>query len=350
MHMMTAIDPDFYSPPLKETWKGRDDGDDPMVKRWHQHIQLVNILEDDLPESSVKAHALIGFACDEGVMRNGGRAGAKDGPLCFRQACGNLPVHFEASSTLLDFGDVICDSEFMEDAQNTLALIVEFALRKGYQPVVIGGGHEVSYGHYKGLRKSVPWHENIGIINFDAHFDLCEPIDSSTHSGTAFFQISTDCEFAGKAFQYLPIGIQQNSNTRQLYHNASMLGVDHIPSTNFCVSHKREILQRLDDFIAGCDHIYLTIDMDVFSSSVSPGVSAPAFCGLFPDALFFDCLEKISSCGKLISMDVAEYNPVYDSDHRTAKLAAAIVFSVLSTQAYQNSTLETAIPQHKSLT
>jgi len=329
---MTEVNPAFYSNTLHGTWKGRTDGEDPAVQRWHQRLITVNLMEERMPvaPSGQKSIALIGFACDEGVLRNGGRVGAKDGPLCFRQACGNLPVHFDEETLFVDLGDIICETEAMEEAQAELSNLVELALYYGYQPLVIGGGHEVSYGHYTGICKHIPEADTIGIINFDAHFDLRNPSGKLSNSGTAFFQIAEDCQSERKAFQYLAIGIQQNSNTRQLYQTAEELGAKYIPANSFSSTYGREVFSTIENFIRDNTHIYLTIDLDVFASSAAPGVSAPAYSGLFPDPFFFKCLQLIINSKKIISMDIAEYNPIYDPEHITAKLAAALAFNLIS--------------------
>src|SRR3546814_12115303 len=55
---------------LMNDWHGRVDSvDDPEAFRWHQVVRAVE------PDSAAGI-ALIGFACDEGVRRNGGRQGA----------------------------------------------------------------------------------------------------------------------------------------------------------------------------------------------------------------------------------------------------------------------------------
>jgi formiminoglutamase len=331
---MTEVNPDFYSSTLSGTWKGRTDGADLDVQRWHQRLITVNLLEERMPVAPLgrKSIALIGFACDEGVLRNGGRVGAKDGPLCFRQACGNLPVHMDESSLFVDLGDICCETEAMEEAQSELANLVELALYYGYHPLVIGGGHEVSYGHYAGICKHISERAKLGIINFDAHFDLRDPSGSLTNSGTGFFQIADECGNDSKPFSYLALGIQQNSNTRRLYKAAEEFGAEYISANRFSVIYSQEVLSKIERFIRDNTHIYLTIDLDVFAASVAPGVSAPAYSGIFPDPFFFKCLQLIIDSNKIISMDIAEYNPIYDPEHITAKLAAALAFNLLSKQ------------------
>lgn len=336
---MIDLNPAFYSKTPDGIWNGRNDGDHLAVQRWHQRIIPIDLRYQDIPllSKSQQGIALIGFACDEGVRRNGGRTGAKEGSAHFRKASCNLPVQFEEDELFIDLGDIICENEAMEEAQQALALVVSQALKMGYRPMVIGGGHEVAYGHYSGInnyrRESGTAgvdESNLGIINFDAHFDLREPAESGTNSGTGFFQIAHECKLQNREFRYLPVGIQRNSNTVHLFNTAKELGVKYITAEQFQPLMQQELILQLEEFIAGSACIYLTICMDVFSSSVAPGVSAPAYSGLFPDPFFFDFLNRIMASGKVISMDIAELNPAYDNEQRTAKLAAALAFSMIT--------------------
>ena len=61
-------------------WQGRIDAEEngPSL-RWHQQVQ-------PFAAASQGGVALIGFAVDEGVRRNGGRVGAAQGPQAIRQA------------------------------------------------------------------------------------------------------------------------------------------------------------------------------------------------------------------------------------------------------------------------
>lgn len=70
--------------------------------------------------------------------------------------------------------------------------------------------------------------------------------------------------------------------------------------------------------------------MDVFAAPYAPGVSAPAYNGIRPDTVFFDCLENLFKTGRIVSLDIAELNPRMDIDNRTARLAATIVFNAVT--------------------
>lgn len=325
------INPLFYKPTAAGTWTGRNDGNEPDVQRWHQRVMTIDLLAEDLPDlSDKKGIALIGFACDEGVRRNGGRTGAKEGPLQIRKACGSLPVHFDEDIVLVDLGDISCDNGEMDQAQLALSAMIRYVLNSGFRPLVIGGGHEVAYGHYKGIKDYLGPEEQIGMINFDAHFDMRRSNENGYHSGTGFLQIANDCQMDQQEFRYLPIGIQQNSNTKQLFELAAALHVDYIGAEQFMPLLQEELLQKIKQFIDTSPAIYLTICMDVFSSAVAPGVSAAAYSGLFPDPFFFLCLQTVLDSGKVISSDIAECNPSYDINHCTAKLAAALAFKMVA--------------------
>ena len=74
-----------------------------------------------------------------------------------------------ASQNIIDLGDVSCPDGDLESSQKSLARVVQEVVSQEAFPLVLGGGHETAWGHYLGLSK---YHGKLGIINFDAHFDL----------------------------------------------------------------------------------------------------------------------------------------------------------------------------------
>lgn len=269
-----------------------------------------------------KKIALICYACDEGVRRNNGRVGAQGGPEAIRKW---LPKSLD----LVDYGTVFCHGNDMESAQEALGIQVARAIKEGYIPLVIGGGHDVAYGHYLGLHQALKG--KLGIINFDAHFDL-RPFDKGGNSGTPFHQISALCLADGREFHYLPIGIRASSNAEQLFATAERLGVHYIPMDRCHAGEIEAIKQQLSLFMAAVDHVYLSIDLDGFSSAYAPGVSAASPDGFTP-AFVFELLDHIIAGGKLRSCDLAEMNPVYDEEERTARLAASLIERIMGLMA-----------------
>lgn len=318
------IDPNFYTPANEGTWFARIDGFDENQLRWHQSIEPIDIRR--LPQSSgAKNIAFLGFASDEGVKRNKGRIGAAKAPERIRRLCSSLP-NIEGT-TLFDAGDILCYEENLEKAQRQLAIAVDKLIKHGYTPLLLGGGHEIVFGHYSGVKKSFP-SDKVGIISFDAHFDLRKPDSKGVNSGTGFWQIAE--ESGNKNLDYLAIGIQKAGNTRELFETADQLNVSYIFDTEFNPTQIDYIRQKIAGFCDQVDKLYLTIDMDAFSSAYAPGVSASNPKGLAPDFIFDSCLKGIFSTGKVVSIDVAEVNPNFDLDNRTSKLAARLIFDMLN--------------------
>jgi formiminoglutamase len=322
------IDPLYYQSIDQRSWEGRRDGETESHLRWHQVVRTINLARDG--ESLWNgAHVLLGFCCDEGVGRNQGRVGAADGPGAIRKVLRNLPVHH--NNPLFDGGNVVCEDGNLERVQEVLADAVALIVRDGGFPIVLGGGHEVTYGHFKGLYQYYGKDRTIGIINFDAHFDLRVPVEGRPTSGTGFYQIAQDLHAGEREMAYLAIGIQQISNTRVLFNTATELGVEYILADELRMGAGISgHLHRIDAFIEQCDVVYLTVDLDVFAAAYAPGVSATAFSGIIPEDIFFRLFHRILDSGKLVSMDIAELNPRYDLDDRTAKLAADLIFKLLS--------------------
>ena len=197
-------------------WTGRIDPE-PDSPRWHQRIRA-------LSEDSQPGLALLGFACDEGVRRNHGRVGAAGGPQALRKALANLAWHRQAPA--YDAGDVACEDGDLEGAQARLGRNVCALLDAGHLPIVLGGGHEVAFGSWSGLAEHLSGQAapRIGIVNFDAHFDLRDPAHVHS-SGTPFAQIAEASVARGWPFRYACLGVSRASNTRALFARAAELGV-----------------------------------------------------------------------------------------------------------------------------
>lgn len=311
-----------YEAPKQDSWQGRNDGDLPEQLRWWQHIQAKS-LTNKLPDFK-QSPVIIGFACDEGVARNKGRIGSAEGPFYLRKALTNLPIH-NPSVSLFDAGTIHCVETYLEEAQAQLAQAIEDILKHNGFPILIGGGHETLYGNYTGTAKHYE-KKKVGIINFDAHFDIRKPESSGVSSGTGFYQVAKNCQNEGVDFLYLAFGIQHSGNTTELFKRADNLKAEYVLAQDFHFVNLEKIKEQVQAFLDKADVVCLAIDLDVFSASIAPGVSAPTAVGILYDYTFREILKLLAASDKVISLDVAEYNPTYDIDSRTAKLAAQLIF------------------------
>ena len=312
-----------YNKTNSEVWTGRKSGQELYL---HEKMECVDF-EGLKLDPSQKTIALLGYACDEGVKRNQGRIGAAEGPDAIRKQLAKMPNHLAAEIWLIDVGTIQCLDGDMEAAQNSLSEKVSQLLENNVFPIVLGGGHDMAYGHYNGIKKYLNKHPSIGSINFDAHFDL-RTHKKGSNSGTPFYQIAQDSKYEGNLFEYLCLGIRKDANDTVLFQTAEDFRVNYIENEHFNIRDWDLIEKKLQQFINEVGHIYTTIDLDGFSSAYAPGVSAPSPMGFSPDVVL-ECLKSIIDSGKLTSLDIAEMNPTYDIDNHTAKLAASLVHFVI---------------------
>ena len=315
---------------------GRDDGPGQEHLRWFKKIELVEGQNPDLTGQDV---VLIGFASDEGVRRNKGRQGARNAPAALRAALAPLAVSTEqAHVKVADLGDVVVNEtdhdpaadgpgDILAEGQQRLADNVAATIDAAALPIVLGGGHEVAFGTYSGVASAKKRAgKRVGILNLDAHFDLRAADRPS--SGTPFRQALEAEKAAGTELSYAIVGISQPSNTQVLFDTAEEFGVRYLLDENCQESDRAEVVRFVEEFVAGVDVLYLTVDLDVLPASVAPGVSAPAAYGV-PLPVILDAARAAAASGKLVAADVAELNPEFDLDSRTAKSAARILHTIM---------------------
>ena len=315
--------------PAANPWTGRvDAADGERGRRWHQVVRPVRTA--DRP-----GVALLGFASDAGVSRNHGRPGAATGPAALRRALANLAWHGGDDARLYDAGDVTCSDDALEEAQSAYADQLAALLRDGHFVIGLGGGHEIAWAAHSGLERALaadPRFERLGIVNFDAHLDLRrpEPRGRGT-SGTPFLQIAEARADRGREFRYLCIGASEASNTPALFDRARSLGVTIVTDLEAAQPEASLQLQR---FIEASSAVYLTFCLDVLPPAVAPGVSAPAGLGVALHRAVALLKDALAVCGhgrpgsKLLLADIAELNPRFDHDGRTARTAARLVYEL----------------------
>ncbi|MEO9512174.1 MAG: formimidoylglutamase [Flavobacteriaceae bacterium] len=317
----------YYINPNATVWHGRISNKHLYL---HEKIQCVPLDEITVPPK--KSIALLGYSCEEGVKRNQGRVGTANGPKAIKSSLAKFPNHLPNTTLFHDVGAVVCKNGYLEAAQEVLSKAVMTLLEKKQFPIVIGGGHDMAYGHYRGIKNHLDSKKNkqtIGIINFDAHFDLRKNTNGNT-SGTPFYQIAKESKEKGTHFNYLCLGIRKDANDRTLFQTAKELDVTYVLSDTFHTHFLDEINTWINAFIKTVDTVYVTIDLDGFSSAYAPGVSAPSPMGFTPQ-IVVECLKTIIGSGKLISVDIAEMNPKFDIDGQTAKLAASLIHHIMHT-------------------
>ncbi len=324
---------DYYESPNPALWQGRQDSD--LPERFWQVVKLIDLTTEDLPEDDNYTFVIIGFGSDEGVRRNQGRVGASQGPNILKTTLANLPFNHAGNIHIYDVGNINCIENDLESAQAALGQVIEMVLLAGCHPIVIGGGHETAWGHYQGIA-GTDYANNLGIVNFDAHFDLRPLLNSELGtSGTPFTQIASNREEEGLSFDYFCVGIQPMANTLSLYEEAEILGVEYIEASELSNFRNTEGIEKFAEFIDAHDNLYVSLCLDVFSSSVAPGVSAPQPLGIMPQNIL-PYIRLLAASNKVISLDIVEFAPRYDQDNNTARLGAQLLADYIDTSCLED--------------
>lgn len=310
---------------------------------------LLNEEEDSLEKKVI----LIGVPDDRGVLSNHGNPGAKEGPSAFRKAFYMLydrPGTHALGPRIIDAGNIALGDDISTTHEKLARVVAFFFSKKVETVVVIGGGHDFSFGSYKGLQQNES--DIIPIINFDAHLDLRPVVGGQINSGTPFSRIiehfpnSID---SGRAL--LEVGIQQERNPASLFDYARKHQIKVIefknqnwtpsedpsqsPSQNKMSPKKPSdfINDHLDIYRKKYSHkilrrLHISLDLDVFSSWIAPGTSASTPLGCPVD----DVLESLVSLMTASSsrlLDIAELCPSRDFNGQTSRLAANMVYRAL---------------------
>jgi formiminoglutamase len=305
---------------VNHSWQGRVDAPDQAdTWRWHQVVR-------PLSTSSPPGIALLGFASDEGIRRNGGRPGAVAGPQALRASLANLPVMHTVP--LYDAGDVACLEGALESAQDVYARQLTELLDAGHFPVGMGGGHEIAFASYLGLAAHLRGRrERVAIVNFDAHFDLRE--QPAPSSGTPFLQALHHAVRHDLDVRYFCLGVSDSANTRHLFASAERLGVAYLRDEELTPWALASACGRLSAWLREADWIYLSVCLDVLPQAVAPGVSAPSARGISLEVLE-TLLAVVMATGKTALADIAELSPGHDRDAATARVAARLLHRIAS--------------------
>lgn len=309
-------------------WQGREDTEEGQYGlRWHQVVDK----QQSSDSCSLYSCALLGFECDLGVAANKGRIGAATGPNIIRNALANLAWHVDCD--LNDTGNIVAETSLV-DAQNRFAQEIANNLNDNTLVIGLGGGHEIAWASYQGLVQHLAAEPNkkIGIVNFDAHFDLRNPSKAAS-SGTPFRQIAEYCQAHNQPFHYACLGVAESSNTAALFNYAKQTNTRYLLDIDCNIETAKQLLEPLLNTV---DELYVTVCLDAFPAHIAPGVSAPSALGISVKFVI-SMLHWIAQSQSAFHynwglVDIAEMNPHYDIDNRTAKLAARLIYEAVGSK------------------
>ena len=225
-------------------------------------------------------------------------------------------------------------------AAEELAEMVERALDEGALPVVLGGDHSIAIGSAAGVAS---YHkkrgERIGIVWLDGHTDVNTP--ETSPSGN---------------IHGMPLASLLGSGPRELTHiagfapkvlpsNAAVIGArsvdpgerEFVKANGIRVFTMSELDDRgMSEVIEEAIQIasrntagfVVTMDMDFLDPFYAPGVGTPERGGATYRESHL-AMEKLADSGRVLSVELTEVNPLFDTANQTAQLAVELILSAL---------------------
>ncbi len=287
-------------------------------------VRIGHLLGQEVKDPDRARLVLVGFPSDEGVRRNQGRLGAAQAPDRIRERLYALtpdPRHHEDFvrwvTHTVDLGNLRLRHS-LEESQERLGKLIAPFLQRSIPVIILGGGHETAYGHFLGyVQAGMDMH----ILNWDAHLDVRPLREGLGHSGSPFRQVldhpSQRCR------QYRVVGaLPQSVAAEHLRYLQAKGGT--------CLWREELTLRRIPELYAETSiPLMVSFDMDALDQAFAPGVSAPAAGGLTPEE-WFRAAYLAGASPRVRSIDIVEYNPRFDVDNHTARLAALTIWHFVS--------------------
>lgn len=293
---------------------------------------------------------IIGFPSDLGASRRGvdmgpsavriANIGARVEQLGYKvQDIGNISVAVRESVRSEQDPKV----KFLEEiiaASTALKEKAYQALKDGYVPIFLGGDHSLAIGSIAGITKFyAEQKKKIGVIWLDAHADINTPETSQSGNihgmplahalgigNKNLLAVGDKCPMVDPSRTVL-IGIRdldqgERNTIRELGVRAfTMRDIDEMGMRNVI----QEAIRIASNGTAG---FHVSFDVDGMDPSIAPGVGTPVKGGMTYRESHL-AMELLHDSGKILSLDIAEVNPVLDISNQTADLAVEIVLSAL---------------------
>ncbi len=247
---------------------------------------------------------------DEGVIRNGGRNGARFAPQSFLSTFKKFTLIEKIQSYRFMEMEVGNKEEERVDFQRAQELeskrIQSILDSYDYSRIYhIGGGHDHIYPLLKALGRDS---KKLIVINIDAHADT--RTDTEFHSGTPFRQMAND--FPGE-FHLFQIGLHPFSNSFSTLSPLEKNQVKILWRNELTDSSLKSFFKEIQSLVDPDCKVVFSIDADALSAAEVPGVSAVNPAGLSREELL-----KIWKYYKSLPLPhgpitgIYELNPLYD--------------------------------------
>jgi agmatinase len=205
----------------------------------------------------------------------------------------------------------------IQPALDQLETIVEDILDDGRFPLILGGEHSLTAG---AIRPFLARHDDLVILQFDAHADLRDGYEGEPYSHAAAMRRCLDAP----GVHLVSVGVRNISAGEIPFFEANRERIDIYWAKDRASWDIGEIVAPL----AGRP-VYLTFDLDGFDSSLMPATGTPEPGGLFWDDAINVIRAASQAAGEIVGADIVELAPI-PGLHACDFLAAKLAYKILA--------------------
>lgn len=270
-----------------------------------RHIDIHT--EAGFPDWEEAQLALIGVVEDRGAVENKGCAAGPDKvrEYLYRLDKGTHPLK------MVDLGNILPGAA-LTDTYAAVGQIVAELIPKNIIPIILGGGHDLTYGQYLGYAKN---DQVINMAVVDETINIYKQQDQ-IDSESFLYRIFTETpnylfNFSQVGYQSYFVSPDDISTLQQLFFEFYRLG------------KVREDMEEVEPIIRDAD--MLSFDIAALKQCDAPGKRNATPHGFYGEegcqiARYAGITDKLSSIG------FYEYNPEYDNNDQTAQVIAHMIW------------------------
>lgn len=221
------------------------------------------------------------------------------------------------------------------DLCQQLAMSTKTITQEREKFIVFGGDHSSAIGTWSGVQSAIKNQGNLGLIWFDAHLDS-HTLETSLSGNIHGMPVASLLGYGAPELTHI-----ENSQPTILPENLCIIGarsyesgeLDLIKQLGVKVFYIDEVLKLGINRVMkeAIQHVSkdtigygLSIDLDGFDPLDAPGVGTPEINGISADA-FLPTIQGLLNEKRLYGIEIVEYNPHLDNNHKTEKLILQLI-------------------------
>lgn len=280
--------------------------------------------------------AVVGVPFDAGVSY---RPGARFGPAHIRQASRLLRPYNPALQTapfgaqqVVDAADIACNPFHISAAIEQVEAGATELTAGGARLLTLGGDHTIALPLLRVLARR---HGPLAVLHFDAHLDTWDTYfgEPYTH-GTPFRRAAEEGLIDGA--HSLHVGIRGPLYAEHDLPQTADLGFQTVHCTELDGLGVAGVIDRVRERL-GAAPVYVSVDIDVLDPAHAPGTGTPEAGGMTSRELL--AVLRALDGDRLVSADIVEVSPPYDTAEITGVAAAHVGYELLSVMSRKGNQL-----------